>query len=79
MIVVGTRPEIIKMAPVIRALEMQEQPFIFVHTGQHYEYNMALQFIEDLKLPNPHYSLEVREKSPSVPDPLPHWLLRQDA
>jgi UDP-N-acetylglucosamine 2-epimerase (non-hydrolysing) len=66
MIVVGTRPEVIKMAPVIRALEKHRQPFIFVHSGQHYDYNLSLQFIEELGLPKPDYSLKVRERSPAA-------------
>ena len=66
MIVVGTRPEVIKMAPVIRALEKHRQPFIFVHSGQHYDYNLSSQFIEELELPEPDYSLKVREKSPAA-------------
>jgi len=36
MIVVGTRPEIIKMAPVIQALEEESMPYTFVHCGQHH-------------------------------------------
>ena len=35
-IVVGTRPEIIKMAPVVRACEKRGVPFLLLHTGQHY-------------------------------------------
>ena len=34
MVVVGTRPEIVKMAPVVRALKKHEVPFTFVHCGQ---------------------------------------------
>jgi len=64
MVVVGTRPEIIKMAPVIRAFEKSKIPFQFVHCGQHYDYNMSQQFIEDLELPPPEYSFEVRVSSP---------------
>jgi UDP-N-acetylglucosamine 2-epimerase (non-hydrolysing) len=64
MVVVGTRPEIIKMAPVIRALKKSKIPFQFVHCGQHYDYNMSQQFIEDLELPPPEYSFEVRVSSP---------------
>jgi UDP-N-acetylglucosamine 2-epimerase (non-hydrolysing) len=45
MVVVGTRPEIVKMAPIIRALKSSGVPFTFVHCGQHYDYNMSLQFI----------------------------------
>jgi UDP-N-acetylglucosamine 2-epimerase (non-hydrolysing) len=54
-VAVGTRPEIVKMAPVIRALKRKNMPFIFVHCGQHYDYNMSQQFIDDLQLPKPDY------------------------
>ncbi|MGQ9623762.1 MAG: non-hydrolyzing UDP-N-acetylglucosamine 2-epimerase [Candidatus Bathycorpusculaceae bacterium] len=60
MVVVGTRPEIIKMAPVIRALKKQKIPLIFTHCGQHYDYNMSQQFIEELELPNPDYAFEIK-------------------
>jgi len=66
MIVVGTRPEVVKMAPIIRALEKHRQPFTFVHSGQHYDYNLSLQFIEELELPTPNYSLKVRTRLPAV-------------
>lgn len=56
MVVVGTRPETIKMAPVIRALQKSKVPSIFVHCGQHYDYNMSQQFIDDLDLPKPDYA-----------------------
>ena len=58
-IILGTRPEIIKMAPVIRELgKMRENYFIF-HTGQHYSYNMDKVFFEQLKLPEAKYNLDV--------------------
>ncbi len=63
MVVVGTRPEIIKMAPVIRALQKNELPLIFVHCGQHYDYNMSQQFIEELELPPPDYGYKVKAYS----------------
>jgi len=66
LIVVGTRPEVIKMAPVIRALQKHGQACIFVHSGQHYDYNLSSQFIEELGLPEPDYSLKVRERSPAA-------------
>lgn len=64
-IVVGTRPEIIKMAPVIRELQNQNVPFIFTHTGQHYDYNMSLQFIKELNLPNPNHSFKLTNSKPA--------------
>ena len=66
MIVVGTRPEIVKMAPVVRAFEAMGLPYVFVHCGQHYDYNMSQQFIEELELPKPDYGFEVKASSPGV-------------
>lgn len=63
MITVGTRPEIVKMAPIIRTLKEQGLPITFVHCGQHYDYNMSQEFIEDLELPQPAYSYELRARS----------------
>jgi len=65
-IIVGTRPEIIKMAPVIRALKEQSQPYVFVHCGQHYDYNMSQQFIDELELPKPDYGFKVKAYSPGL-------------
>jgi UDP-N-acetylglucosamine 2-epimerase (non-hydrolysing) len=66
LVVVGTRPEIIKMAPVLRALQKRKIPMTFVHCGQHYDYNMAQQFIEDLELPPPDYTYKVKAYSPGT-------------
>ena len=64
MVIVGTRPEIVKMAPIIRALKEEAMPFTFVHCGQHYDYNMSQQFIEDLELQAPDFSFKLRAASP---------------
>ena len=66
IVVTGTRPEIIKMAPIIRALNKAKVLSIFVHCGQHYDYNMAQQFIENLELPAPDYSLIIKDSSPGA-------------
>jgi UDP-N-acetylglucosamine 2-epimerase (non-hydrolysing) len=63
MLAVGTRPEIIKMAPIVRALHEQKITTIFVHCGQHYDYNMSQQFIEELELPKPDYSYKIKAYS----------------
>jgi len=59
-IVLGTRPEIIKFSPIIRELTRLGQNFFILHTGQHYSYNMDKVFLEQLKLPQPKYNLDVR-------------------
>jgi UDP-N-acetylglucosamine 2-epimerase (non-hydrolysing) len=66
VVVTGTRPEIIKMAPIIRALKKAQMPFVFVHCGQHYDYYMAQQFIEDLELAAPDYWLKIGSSSPGA-------------
>jgi len=58
-IVVGTRPEIIKMAPVIKELEKGREDYFILHTGQHYSYNLDRVFFEQLRLPPTKYNLEV--------------------
>lgn len=58
-IILGTRPEIIKMAPVIRECQRRGQDYFVLHTGQHYSYEMDRVFFEDLELPLPEYNLDV--------------------
>ncbi len=58
-IIVGTRPEIIKMAPVIRECEDREIPYFIIHSNQHYSKEMDSIFFEELHLPAPHYNLGV--------------------
>ena len=59
-VIIGTRPEIIKMSPVVRACERQEgSDWFVVHTGQHYSYEMDRVFFEQLGLPDAKYNLDV--------------------
>lgn len=58
-IVLGTRPEIIKLSPIIRECHRQLLDYSIVHTGQHYSYEMDALFFEELKLPQPKYKLNV--------------------
>jgi UDP-N-acetylglucosamine 2-epimerase (non-hydrolysing) len=62
-IILGTRPEIIKMAPVIRELERRQASYFILHTGQHYSYNLDKVFFEQLRLPPTKYNLEVGSSS----------------
>ncbi len=66
VVVTGTRPEIIKMAPILRALKKDVLPSVFVHCGQHYDYNMAQQFIENLELAAPDFWLKIESSSPGA-------------
>lgn len=57
--VLGTRPEIIKLAPVIRECEDANLPFEIIHTGQHYNENLDGVFFDQLELPEPDHNLGV--------------------
>ncbi len=56
----GTRPEIIKLFPLIKLCQNREIPFFILHTNQHYSPNMDLFFFEELGLPKPKYNLKIR-------------------
>jgi UDP-N-acetylglucosamine 2-epimerase (non-hydrolysing) len=59
-LVVGTRPQIIKSAPLIHLAYKDEQIRLqIVHTGQHYDYEMTKIFFEELDLPDPDTNLGV--------------------
>ena len=52
LIIVGTRPEIIRLAAVINKCRLYFDT-ILAHTGQNYDYNLNGVFFEDLKLKDP--------------------------
>ena len=58
-IILGTRPEIIKMSPIVRACEKQGVGFFILHTGQHWSPEMDRKIFTDLELPKPKYNLGV--------------------
>lgn len=58
MIVVGTRPEIIKLSSIIKKCDIYFDLKI-VHTGQNYDYELNKVFFEDLQLREPDFYLNV--------------------
>jgi UDP-N-acetylglucosamine 2-epimerase (non-hydrolysing) len=59
LIVIGTRPEIIKMSPIIRECNYQGLEYSIVHTGQHYSYAMDRIFFDQLSLSLPEFNLDI--------------------
>lgn len=59
MSIVGARPNFMKVAPVMAALDALGERQLLVHTGQHYDANMSKIFFEELALPEPDVYLGV--------------------
>ncbi len=66
--VIGTRPNVVKMAPVIAALRRRVPgaDHVIVHTGQHYDRMMSEVFIDELRVPEPDHMLGVGSGSHAV-------------
>lgn len=62
--ILGTRPEIIKLSPLIRLCRKKKIPFKIIHSGQHYSYAMDRVFFKELDLGEPDYRLDIRSKAP---------------
>lgn len=70
-LIAGARPNFMKIAPLIRAIEVAQQQgsdisYRLVHTGQHYDKNLSDTFFEELNIPRPHANLEVKSGSQAV-------------
>ncbi len=63
-VVAGTRPNFVKLAPLLRRLA-ERAPVDFVHTGQHYDREMSQAFFDDLRLPPPDINLGVGSATPA--------------
>ncbi len=53
ILVVGARPNFMKIAPIHAELERRGIDRILLHTGQHYDENMSKVFFDDLGMPQP--------------------------
>ena len=59
IVVVGARPNFMKMAPLYSELKKRNLKALLVHTGQHYDQNMSNIFFEELGMPKPDIYLGV--------------------
>jgi UDP-N-acetylglucosamine 2-epimerase (non-hydrolysing) len=64
-VVIGTRPEIIKMAPIVFELKRRGIPYDLIHTGQHYDRELSEVFFDELELPRPDCILSIGSGSPA--------------
>jgi UDP-N-acetylglucosamine 2-epimerase (non-hydrolysing) len=66
--IIGTRPNIVKMAPVIAELRrrLPDARHVIVHTGQHYDREMSDLFFDELGVPEPDHLLNVGSGSHAI-------------
>ena len=67
-IIVGARPNFIKVAPIYRMISSKKiyKKFInfrLIHTGQHYSKFMSEDFFKQLKIPKPNFNFNIRAGS----------------
>lgn len=60
----GTRPEFIQFEPIIREVKKRGLDYLFIHSGQHYDYEMDKIFFEEMHVPSPTHYLTVGSKLP---------------
>lgn len=59
--ILGTRPEIIKLSPIMEACEEQGVDYFVIHSGQHFSESMDAVFFEELRIKAPFYNIHVNE------------------
>lgn len=62
-IVVGTRPEIIKLSPIIKLTKKDSTDIIF--SGQHYDYDLSLRFFNELGIRKPDFQIKLSKQNPA--------------
>ncbi|MEE4287535.1 MAG: UDP-N-acetylglucosamine 2-epimerase, partial [Mariniphaga sp.] len=61
--IVGARPQFVKAAALSRALKKFNLAEVLVHTGQHFDENMADIFFRQMEIPEPKYNLGINSLS----------------
>lgn len=79
--ILGTRPEIIKMYPLINEVQRRKLPFEIIHTGQHYSAELRQHILRDLKLPAVSKMISLKNKNVSsilgeMIQEISHYLLK---
>ncbi len=63
-LITGTRPEIIKMFPIMKIFDSRLIDYTYIHTGQHYDQELFIKFIEEFGVRKPDYHISMKEPNP---------------
>jgi UDP-N-acetylglucosamine 2-epimerase (non-hydrolysing) len=61
-LILGTRPELIKIFPIVNFFKKKKVEYKIIHTGQHYSKSLNNIFLKDFKILNPDYNLKIGSK-----------------
>jgi UDP-N-acetylglucosamine 2-epimerase (non-hydrolysing) len=65
-VITGTRPEIIKLFPIMRLFSQKGIDYKFIHTGQHFDYELSLKFIEEFRIRKPDYNIVLESGAETI-------------
>ena len=77
-IVTGTRPEIIKMFPIMKQMNKHDMDFKYIYTGQHFDDSLSSQFFDEFSLPNPDYKIDLFDSKISPTLQIPEMMIKLD-
>ena len=65
-ILAGTRPDIIKLAPIIKECESLHISYVLIYSNQHYSSSLSTIFFEELSIPKPHHIIDYQGSKSST-------------
>lgn len=65
-LITGTRPEIIKLYPLMHLFDKNKIDYTYIHTGQHHDYNLFLNFIREFDMKDPDFSIQLGDVGDSI-------------
>jgi UDP-N-acetylglucosamine 2-epimerase (non-hydrolysing) len=64
--VAGTRPEIIKLYPIMKLLDEQKLDYTFIFSGQHYSFDLFTKFIKEFNIKTPDYFIDLNKPKDTI-------------
>lgn len=77
-IVTGTRPEIIKMFPIMKQMDKHNIDYKYIYTGQHFDDSLSSQFFDEFSLPHPDYKIDLFDSKISPTLQIPEMMTKLD-
>lgn len=77
-IITGTRPEIIKMFPIMKQLDSNYIDYKYIYTGQHYDALLSSQFFDEFAVRYPDYKIDLFDSKISNTLQIPEIMMKLD-